>query len=289
MKIRSAPGPVRRAPLLFVLLAACTGGEAPAPGRPAPETDATDAREPQARRERPRAAAGESTTRSDGASEPPRPIDPATVGRVTGRVLFVGTPPVQKPLAMGTDPACRDHAQPPTTEKVVVTDGGLRDVYVFVARGHEGWIVPEPPAEPVVLSQHGCLYVPHALALQTGQTLLVHNGDPTTHNVNMRAKRNGISRNATQGQNQADLSFRFERREHAIAFQCDIHPWMKAWLYVQDHPWFAVSGADGSFVIEGLPPGSYTLEARHEELGERRVEVTVPASGTAAVELSFEG
>jgi len=202
-------------------------------------------------------------------------------------VAFVGTPPVQKPLAMGTDPACTDHAVPPTTEKVVVQDGGLRDVYVFVARGHEGWIVPDPPAEPAVLSQRGCLYVPHALAVQTGQKLLVHNADPTTHNVNMRAKRNGISRNATQGQNQADLEFVFERREHAIGFQCDIHPWMKAWLYVQDHPWFAVSAADGSFAIEGLPPGTYTLEARHEELGEQRVEVTVPASGAATAEFSF--
>ncbi len=262
-----------------LLLASCSGDEPPAPS-----AGAAPAGPARAAPERERDADEEA---APAAPKEMRPIDAAQVGRVEGVALFRGEPPLQKRLGMGTDRACTDHATPPLTETVVVENGRLRDAFVYVKRGHEGWIVPPPPAAPALLSQEGCLYVPHALAVQTGQELRVHNGDPTTHNVNMKARRNGIASNTTQGQGQADLSFTFERREHSIPFRCDIHPWMGAWLYVQDHPWFALSGADGTFAIEGLPAGRYTLEAVHEELGTLRAEVTVAAGETARVELVY--
>ena len=187
----------------------------------------------------------------------------------------------------GTEAACNVHATPPRTESAVVENGRVRDVYVYIKRGHEGWIVPEPPAEPVTLSQEGCIYVPHALAVQTGQKLLVHNGDDTTHNVNMKAKRNGINGNYTQGRKQADLEFVFERREHLIPFKCDIHPWMGAQLYVQDHPWFALTDAEGNFNIEGVPPGDYTLEAVHETFGKLKADITVAAGSPATAAFSY--
>lgn len=221
------------------------------------------------------------------ASAEPRPIDPSTLGTIRGIVRFEGEPPRRKELAMGNEPACQ-HATPPRTEKVVVEDGKLQGVFVYVRRGHEGWIPPAAPAEPEELDQHGCLYVPHVLAVQTGQPLHVKNSDETTHNVNLDARRNGQTGNFTQGRNQEDLVFVFERREHGIPFKCDIHPWMGAVVHVQDHPWFAVSGPDGRFEIRGVPPGSYSLEAIQEELGKQRVDVVVTANGTAEASFTFE-
>ena len=215
------------------------------------------------------------------------PVDPTTVGSIQGTVLFQGDPPKRKEIGTGTEAACNVHATPPKTESAVVENGRVRDVYVYIKRGHEGWIVPEPPAEPVTLSQEGCIYVPHALAVQTGQKLLVHNGDDTTHNVNMKAKRNGINGNYTQGRKQADLEFVFERREHLIPFKCDIHPWMGAQLYVQDHPWFALTDAEGNFNIEGVPPGDYTLEAVHETFGKLKADITVAAGSPATAAFSY--
>ena len=74
-------------------------------------------------------------------------------------------------------------------------------------------------------------------------------------------------------------------KAEAVSLKCDIHPWMSAWLWVEDHPWYALSAADGSFAIEGVPPGTYTVEARHPTLGHERREVVVPPSGAASVEL----
>ena len=68
---------------------------------------------------------------------------------------------------------------------------------------------------------------------------------------------------------------------------CDIHPWMKTWIGVVEHPFHAVSAEDGTFVIEGLPPGTYTLAVWHEAYDEREIEVTVASGEATSVELSF--
>ena len=230
---------------------------------------------------------GSRSTPEGEAPEEALAIDPASLGRIEGKVLFRGEPPKRRLLALGTEAACTGHDDPPRTEDVVVQDGGLRDVFVYVRRGQDRWQIPAPSTDPVVLSQEGCLYVPHAVAVQTGQTLLVRNGDDTTHNVNMKARRNGVNGNYTQGRKQADLSFTFDRREHAIPFKCDIHPWMSARLYVQDHPWFSLTDASGGFAIADVPAGDYQLEAVHPELGELRAEITVTAGATATAAFSF--
>jgi hypothetical protein len=139
-----------------------------------------------------------------------------------------------------------------------------------------------------VLDQLGCLYTPHVIGLQVGQTLEVRNSDPTTHNVHFFAERSpNPSENHNQPAGAAALETRFEKSEIGARVGCDIHPWMSAWISAVDHPFFAVSGADGSFAIRGLPAGEYEFEAWHELFGRVRASATVAASETRELELVF--
>jgi plastocyanin len=214
-----------------------------------------------------------------------RPIDPAETGSVRGVVRFAGEAPPRKPLAIAGTAGCR-HDTPPLSERVIVTQGRLANVFVYVSAGLEGWTLPAAPEAAVHLDQQGCVYVPHVAGIQVGQTLRVHNGDQATHNVHVRATRNQ-SFNVSQPPGGADIERTFDRPEVMVPVVCDIHPWMKSFLGVVEHPFFAVSAEDGTFSIAGLPPGEYTLTAWHEAYDRRKVRVTVQAGQEATVELAF--
>ena len=136
-----------------------------------------------------------------------------------------------------------------------------------------------------MLNQQGCTYAPHVSGIMTGQTLIIRNSDPTLHNVHALPKNN---EEFNQGQPFQDMELEkeFGTAEVMVRFKCDVHPWMSAYMGVVDHPFFATSGADGSFAIEGLPAGDYVLEAWHETLGAQTQSVTVAADG--AVDVSFD-
>lgn len=213
-------------------------------------------------------------------------IDPARTGTIRGRVRFDGAPPARKEMAIGSTAGCENHPVPPLTEDVIVEKGALQNVFVHVKSGLDGWDLPPPPAQPVELDQEGCMYRPRVLGMRLGQKLVVLNSDGATHNVHARPDRNdGFNR--TQPPGGAPVEWTPTKAETMIPFGCDIHPWMKSWVSVREHPWFAVSDAGGSFTISGVPPGEYTLEALHEKLGKKTGKVTLPASGTAEIEFVF--
>jgi len=216
-------------------------------------------------------------------------VDPATAGTIRGLVRFEGEPPPARIVEMRADPVC--HAlqgqRRVREEQVVVNeDGTLRNVFVQVVKGLEGKRF-EPPAETTLLDQTGCVYVPHVLALRTGQTLVVRNSDRTNHNINgAGAKKN---RGFNFGQTTAGIEDRltFENPE-TFPVRCDRHGWMQAWIHVVAHPYFAVTADGGAFEIANLPPGAYTIEAWHEKYEDRpRREVTLAPSATETVEFVF--
>jgi hypothetical protein len=73
-----------------------------------------------------------------------------------------------------------------------------------------------------------------------------------------------------------------------VPFKCDVHKWMTAYVGVVEHPFFAVTGGDGSFALKGLPPGTYTIEAVHEKLGRQTANVTLVEKGTGTVAFAFK-
>lgn len=212
------------------------------------------------------------------------PIDPATVGSITGKVTLTGTPPAPQPIKTKSDPNCH---QPIHTETYMVGSGGaLGNVFVYVKDGL-GKYVFTSPATPVVLDQHDCHYVPHVFGIQVGQTLEIVNSDPTLHNIHFipDANREFNMGEPIQGMRQPHV---FSVKEVLIPIKCDVHNWMNAYAGVVDNPFYAVTGEDGTFTLKGLPPGTYTIEAVHEKLGRQTQTVTIGPKDTGNASFAFK-
>jgi plastocyanin len=207
---------------------------------------------------------------------------------ITGVISLKGTAPAEKELTpIRDDPNCAamyPGALPKTKFYVVGANGELADVIVSL-KGISGKSAGERAA-PATLDQKGALYSPQIIAIQTGQKLIVKNSDPLVHNVHAKPAANPES-NQVQMSGGADLTYTFDKPEMFLKFQCDMHQWMFAWVSVFDHPYFAVSGADGKFTIKDVPPGKYTLEATHRKLGVQTAGIEVKDDG-AAQNFKFE-
>lgn len=205
-------------------------------------------------------------------------------GSVTGTVKFTGTPPANPKVDMSDEAACKGKY---TTDPVVmVTGGNLANVLIYVKSGLPAGGKYAVPSVAVTIDQEGCLYHPRTLAVMVGQQLTIHNSDAVLHNIKVVPKKNrGF--NISQPTKGMSTNRTFTTDEMDIPVQCNVHSWMHANLNVFSHPFFAVSGADGSFSIKGLPPGKYEIEAWHEKLGTKTMTVTVPATGSATANFSF--
>jgi len=212
--------------------------------------------------------------------------DTSSSASVTGMVKFDGIPPKASRIDTSSDPNCKSGAATVMTEDVVAgANGSLENVVVFVADGLEGRTF-QPPAQPAVLEQKGCSYRPHVVAIQANQKLNVVNSDATTHNIHPMPANNRES-NMIQPPG-VPLDLTFAREEIAIPVKCNVHPWMRGYIAVFKHPYFAVTGKDGGFELKDLPPGTYTITAWHGKLGTQSQKVTVSAGQSPKLEFVFK-
>src|SRR3989442_5204505 len=206
---------------------------------------------------------------------------------IRGQVKFEGQALKATPINMAADPSCaKQHSTPVLSQDVVVdAKGALQNVVVFVADGL-GNRTFDPPSQPAVIEQKGCVYKPHVLALQANQRLEVVNDDPTSHSVHATPVSNREWNKAEPPGTRVDEAF--AREEVAIPVKCNVHPWMRSYVAVFKHPYFVVTGTDGSFDLRNLPPGTYTIEAWHEKLGTATQKITVGANDTKAIDFVFK-
>lgn len=221
--------------------------------------------------------AGEpSSSASSGLKAATISIDAATAGAITGVVSLKGLPPKMKPLDMTADPGCPTGPQP--AEVVLANAGKLANVFVYVKEG-----LPlgtfAVPSEPVVLDQKGCRYIPHMMGIMAGQPLKITNTDTADHNIHDMPSNNQAF-NQSQMPTDKPITKTLSNAEMMIPVQCNQHPWMRAYINVMAHPYFAVSAVDGSYEIKNLPPGEYTLAAVHEKFGEQTMKVKVAPKET---------
>src|SRR5262245_40675445 len=194
---------------------------------------------------------------------------PAAQGVIRGSVGYAGSPQVRE-IAV-TEAACK--GGPTSEETVQVAQGKLANAFVWVKKGLDGYAFPPPQGE-VVLDQRKCMYTPHVVGVRVGQPLVFTSSDPVTHNVHTLPEENEPA-NFAMSQAGQRAPRTFEATEVMIQTKCDIHPWMKAWIGVVDHPHFAVTGPDGAFEFKGLPAGAYEIEVWHEVLGRKSQTVTL--------------
>lgn len=211
------------------------------------------------------------------------PIDPATVAAISGTVKFEGASPKPATIDMSQDANCKGSNK---AENIVVSDGHLANVFVYVKEGF-GNRTFEAPKEAATLDQSGCRYHPHVLGVVAGQNIKIVNSDPTTHNIHPTPQ-NNREWNESQAPQAAPLEKTFAREEIMLPIKCNQHPWMKMFVNVVKSPFYTVSGADGKYEIKGLPPGDYTLAFVHEKFGERTQKVTLAAKDSKVVDVSFQ-
>jgi plastocyanin len=208
-------------------------------------------------------------------------------GVIAGTISFAGTPPVPRPLRMDSDPLCKPDAAGATSETLLIGPAnGLQNVFVYVKDGL-GARTYATPTTPATLDQNGCRYVPHVFGVQAGQTVNISNSDATLHNVHAMPQLNREF-NFGQPARMPAAPRVFAKPEVMVPIRCDVHSFMNAYVGVVAHPFFAVTPADGTFEIKGLPLGTYTIEAWHEQLGTQTQSVTVTADAPAKVAISFK-
>ena len=223
------------------------------------------------------------------AARPPVSTTPGRTGTavVSGRVTLAGVPPANETVTMTTDPFCSGQ-HPGETEIpafAVGAEGALANVLVRVTSGVDG--VYGAPAEAKTLDQKGCAFSPRVLALMVGQPLDIVSADATLHNVHAAAKENaGFNLGMTAPGTKYTRTF---TKPEIVPFRCDVHPWMRAWVAVLPHPFFAVTGPDGHYEIRGLPAGTYTLETWHERIPPQTFSVTVADGETKGHDVVLDG
>jgi plastocyanin len=213
-------------------------------------------------------------------------VDESRAGRISGRVVLEGQPPANGPIKMTADPECvRQNPEGARFETIAVKDDGLENVFVYVKDGLGNYYF-DVPTQPVTLDQKGCRYHPHVFGIQVGQPVEISNSDPTLHNVHAVAKANQEF-NFPQPVTGMKTRRTFTRREVMVPFRCDVHTWMNAYVGVLDHPYFAVTSDGGHFELEGVPAGTYTIEAWHEKLGTQTAQVTLGEKEAKEISFTF--
>ena len=203
--------------------------------------------------------------------------------------MLDGTPPPARIIRLDGDPKCVALAagDERRSESVVVgAENGLANAFVYVKDGLPPGFYPVPTT-PVVMDQQKCRYVPRVAGVQVGQALLIRNSDPLLHNVRSEGIVNQPFDVGTPVQG-VEISRTFATREVMVPFKCNVHAWMQAWVGVLEHPYFAVTDANGRFNIPNLPPGTYTVEIWHESLGTQTQRATIAPTAASDLAVTYK-
>tara|TARA_B100000579_G_scaffold436007_1_gene460785 strand:+ start:1343 stop:2068 length:726 start_codon:yes stop_codon:yes gene_type:complete len=217
-------------------------------------------------------------------------------GSIEGTVSYAGSNKKAKSLKMDSDPICgASHNVPALKEDFILNEENqFKNVIVWL-KGIE--YDGELSSETGSIDQKGCIYTPHVNAFTTQQKVLIKNSDKTLHNVNSQSKVND-SFNSAQPAGVPDIEKTFTKAEDPFYVKCDVHPWMKAWIMVADHPYYSITDENGKFKIENVPAGEYEVVFWQEKLSNlpkkkyqkpaNSLMVTVDAEGSTIANFEFQ-
>src|SRR3954468_20891288 len=208
----------------------------------------------------------------------------AMADSIEGTVDFTGKAPTPGKLHREADPFCAKKTM--TDPSVSVKGGKLENVWVHVTKGaKEAAKVPSGTGE---MDQKDCMYEPRMTTAVVGQKIQAKHGDPVLHNVHTYLGSSTLFNKGVPNDKAEPIEYT-AKEEGVMKWKCDVHPWMRGFIGVSKSGLQAVTGADGSFKIDNVPPGKYTIEAWHEKYGTKTEEVTVEAGKPAKVKFSYAG
>jgi len=257
-------GVIKLLAVLMVLSAGCSKEESRVPSNPSDPP------------------AGAAASPSASATATPNNSTPGHgVGTITGKVVFKGTHAPGK-VTIGKDKeVCGDSKLDPVL--VVGSQGEVKNAVIQIADLKQTVGVPK---EEAVIDQVKCEYMPHVLAIPAGATVKIKNSDGILHNVHSVSEKNSPF-NRAQPKYLKEISEKFVHPE-VISLRCDVHGWMSGWIVITESPFYDVTAADGSFKLESVPVGKYTLEVWHETLGKTTQSVEVKLGEVTHVTFEFQ-
>src|SRR5262249_7945329 len=209
-------------------------------------------------------------------------VEAASAAAIRGTILNAGPPPERKQIPINIDQyVCGKSKE--SEDLIVGANRGIRWAVVSMQSPPPG-PGPEATAKPVQMDQQQCVYIPRVVVVPVGGTVEFLNNDRLLHNLHSASTENPTF-NRTQPKGRT-IPMVFKKPE-IVRVDCDLHTWMRAWVVVADHPFFAVTGPQGEFVLDNVPPGKYTLKVWHETLGTVTRDVTVGEQDAAGVTVAM--
>ena len=208
--------------------------------------------------------------------------DVSNGGTITGTVKIAGDVPAAKTLKVDKDQATCGHDDLPSEALIVSGDGALENAVVSITNISKGKKFAGGTASSI--DQKGCIFSPHVAIITPGSTIDLLNSDDVMHNLHSWSMKNTAFNEGVAGHGKLAKTFEFPE---TIKMTCDVHKWMTAWLIVHANPYYALTGAEGKFKIDGVPAGTYTVQAWQESLGKTIQEVTVSAGGEAKADFEL--
>lgn len=209
---------------------------------------------------------------------------------ISGRVTLKGEPnnPDSK-VKVGGDDYCKSHGDIFTERWKVASDDGFQDVVVTVVNA-PGTPLPD---ERLSIVQENCVYKPHVSAMSVGQSALIENADQTFHNVRIVSHKRGTLNGGSSIENYGQPTkgsrhvHRFDRAG-IYRLECDVHRWMRAWVFVHSNNHVSVTGLDGRYEIPyGLRDGVYKIAAHHHQFANPIIKEVTVIDGRADVDFEF--
>ena len=206
-----------------------------------------------------------------------------SAGTIKGNVRYAGAAVERKKLSVTIDQyLCGKEKE--VGDLVLSPNNGISNAVVSLQGIPPGSKAPGNPA-PVKMDQRQCVFVPRVVVVPVGGTVEFLNSDRLLHNVKSGGKENPPFNRAQPHARSISIAF---RSPELLRVDCDLHSWMRGWVVVAEHPYYAVTGEEGEFVFEKVPPGKYTLQVWQETLGMVNQEVTVAGEGTQTVTLRMQ-
>ena len=213
----------------------------------------------------------------------------ATAADISGIIKLDGPQPKRPPLPLTPESRKLYEGKPYPRDEVelVSAKGEIKNVFVYIQKGLPAGKTYTAPEKAALLDQQRSMFRPRVQGLFVGQDFAMRNSDPIIHNVRSLSQENRPF-NIAQPAGTPDRLKRFNDKEGPIELRCDYHRWMRAFIFVMEHPFFTVTDAQGRFTIKNLPPGEYTLATWHESFGENKQTIKAGVDGLKGVTFTYK-